>query len=75
MLNDQMETLHIKYHRERKNILPKKINLLLDPFREKRAYYEGNINEVRDIILISSKKANIVGNETVEGVQNTISYI
>lgn len=56
-----------------KNLLSKKINLLLEPFREKRAYYEENIKEVRDIILDGSKKANIIGNDTVENVKNAMS--
>lgn len=56
-----------------KNVLSKKINLLLDPFREKRAYYEDNINEVRDIILTGSKKANIIGNQTVESVKKAMN--
>ncbi|KGK86472.1 tryptophan--tRNA ligase [Clostridium sp. HMP27] len=56
-----------------KNLLSKKLNLLLDPFREKRAYYEENIKEVRDIILDGSKKANMIGNETVENVKRAMS--
>lgn len=56
-----------------KNDLSKKINQLLEPFREKRAYYEENINEVRDIILAGSQKANMIGNETVEAVKKAMS--
>jgi tryptophanyl-tRNA synthetase len=56
-----------------KSILSEKINLLLDPFREKRAYYEGNIKVVRDIILTGSEKANIMGNETVDAVKKAMS--
>ena len=56
-----------------KNLLSKKLNLLLDPFREKHAYYEENMNEVRDIILDGSKKANMIGNETVETVKKAMS--
>lgn len=51
----------------------KKINQLLEPFREKRAYYEENVKEVRDIILEGSKKANRIGNETLENVKNALS--
>jgi tryptophanyl-tRNA synthetase len=56
-----------------KNVLSKKINFLLDPFREKRAYYEENIKEVREIILTGSQKANIIGNETVDAVKKAMS--
>lgn len=56
-----------------KNDLSKKINQLLEPFREKRAYYEENINEVREIILTGSQKANIIGNETVDVVKKAMS--
>lgn len=56
-----------------KNDLSKKINQLLEPFRERRAYYEENIKEVRDIILTGSQKANIIGNETVDIVKKAMS--
>jgi tryptophanyl-tRNA synthetase len=56
-----------------KSLLSKKINSLLAPFRERRAYYEEHKNEVRDIILDGSKKANMVGNETVENVKKAMS--
>lgn len=56
-----------------KNDLSKKVNLLLVPFREKRAYYEENTKEVRDIILAGSQKANMIGNETVDVVKKAMS--
>jgi len=56
-----------------KNLLSEKINSLLAPFREKRAYYEEHKREVRDIIFDGSNKANIVGNETVEHVKKAMS--
>lgn len=56
-----------------KNVLSKEINLLLEPFREKCAYYEENIKEVRDIILDGSRKANIIGNETVKNVKKAMN--
>lgn len=40
------------------------INGLLTPFREKRAYYESHLDEVRDIIQAGNDRANAVGNET-----------
>lgn len=56
-----------------KNDLSKKINQLLEPFRERRAYYEENVKEVRDIILTGSQKANMIGNETVDVVKKAMS--
>jgi tryptophanyl-tRNA synthetase len=56
-----------------KKLLSDRINSLLDPFREKRAYYEEHKGEVRDIILDGSQKANRVGNETVENVKKAMN--
>ncbi|MGO5075331.1 tryptophan--tRNA ligase [Clostridium sporogenes] len=56
-----------------KSLLSEKVNSLLDPFREKRAYYEEHKGEVRDIIFDGSKKANMIGNETVENVKKAMS--
>ncbi len=56
-----------------KKILAEKINSLLDPFREKRAYYESNKETVKEIILEGSKKANDIGNQTVEKVKQAMS--
>ncbi|NLK42794.1 MAG: hypothetical protein GX300_00160 [Tissierellia bacterium] len=35
--------------------------------------FKENIKEVRDIILEGSKKANKIGNETVENVKNALN--
>lgn len=56
-----------------KKLLQEKINSLMAPFREKRAYYEERKGEIRDIILAGSEKANIIGNETVENVKKAMS--
>ncbi|AJD30409.1 tryptophan--tRNA ligase [Clostridium sporogenes] len=56
-----------------KSLLSEKVNSLLEPFREKRAYYEEHKGEVRDIIFDGSKKANMIGNETVENVKKAMS--
>ncbi|EPY2301064.1 tryptophan--tRNA ligase [Clostridium sporogenes] len=56
-----------------KSLLSEKVNSLLAPFREKRAYYEEHKGEVRDIIFDGSKKANMVGNKTVENVKKAMS--
>lgn len=56
-----------------KKLLAEKINNLIAPFREKRAYYEGRKAIIRDIILSGSERANKVGNETVETVKKAMS--
>ena len=48
------------------------INSLLNPFREKRGYYEGHKNEVREIIMAGSRHANEVGNETMRQVKDAM---
>ena len=55
-----------------KKILADSLNNLLDPFREKRAYYENHKSEVRDIILAGNERANQVGNETVKRVKDAM---
>ena len=56
-----------------KKLLAEKINCLIAPFREKRAYYEDHKAEVRDIILTGSEKANAVGNGTVEEIKRAMN--
>jgi tryptophanyl-tRNA synthetase len=48
-----------------KKILTTSLNTLLDPMRERRAYYEGHRDEVRDIIVTGSAKASAVGDQQV----------
>lgn len=55
-----------------KKQLSKSINNLLDPFREKRAYYETHKNIVKEIIEEGSKKANVEGNKTVDGLKKAM---
>lgn len=55
-----------------KTRLTEKVNELLDPFREKRAYYENNKALVRDILMSGTKKANEIGNETVRKVKDAM---
>jgi len=45
---------------------------ILTPIREKRAYYEQNLDEVREILRTGSTKANIVANQTLAEVRNAI---
>lgn len=55
-----------------KKNLAEKINTLLDPFREKRAYYEAHRSEVKEIIMAGSEKANKIGEETVAKVKKAM---
>ena len=58
-----------------KKLLTEKLNNLMDPFREKRAYYEAHIDEVQDIINTGSRKANDIGNETVGQMREAMSIL
>lgn len=42
------------------------LNELLEPFREKRAYYENHMDQVKEIIVEGTRKANRIGNENLE---------
>ena len=52
-----------------KSKLAGEINTLLEPIREKRAYYENNKKIVREIIFTGSHYANNIGNEMVRRVK------
>ncbi len=56
-----------------KKRLSGKLNAVMDPFREKRAYYESHIGEVKEIIAEGSKKANRIGDETLSQVKAAMS--
>jgi tryptophanyl-tRNA synthetase len=56
-----------------KKLLAERINTLIDPFREKRSYYEQHKNEVRDIIIAGSDKANLIGDKMVEDIKKAMS--
>ncbi len=56
-----------------KKLLAEKLNNMLDPFREKRAYYEEHKDQVRDIIMTGSEKANKIGDEQVDKLKECMS--
>lgn len=56
-----------------KKQLASKINQLLDPMREKRAYYETHLDEVKDLILSGSQKANEIGDETMKEIKDAMN--
>ena len=56
-----------------KKRLAEKLNGLLDPFRERRAYYEAHMDEVKDIVNSGSDKANKIGDENVAKIKEAMS--
>ena len=48
------------------------LNNLLDPIRERRAYYENHREEVKEIIESGTAIANQIGNETVRKVKDAM---
>lgn len=58
-----------------KKDLAKKLNTMMDPFRERRAYYESHLDEVKQIIAAGTQKACAIGNETVREVKEAMSVL
>ncbi len=56
-----------------KKQLYNKINDLLEPVRERRAFYEGKKEQVREIILTGTDRANEIGNETMKKVKKSLN--
>lgn len=52
-----------------KKQLANRINQLLEPVRERGAYYESHLDEVKELIVSGSHKANQIGNTTMEKVK------
>lgn len=55
-----------------KKLLAARLNEMLEPFREKRAYYEAHKEEVREIIASGTRKANEIGAETMRKVKSAM---
>lgn len=51
------------------------INGFLDPIREKRAYYENNIQKVKDIIHFGTDKANEIGNKNLAEIKEKMHVL
>jgi tryptophanyl-tRNA synthetase len=51
------------------------LNTLLDPIREKRAYYEEHTSEVRDLIVEGTRKANRIGNENLDKIKEKMHVL
>ena len=48
------------------------LNELLDPFRERRAQYEGNMSLVREAIEAGTNRARVIAKETMEMVRDAL---
>ena len=55
-----------------KKNLAKTLNDLLDPFRERRSYYEAHHDEVKEILENGTALANQIGNETCRKVKDAM---
>lgn len=49
-----------------------KINIMLEPFREKRAYYENHKSDVKEIIITGTERANRLGFQTMDKVKTAM---
>ncbi len=55
-----------------KRRLAERLNALLDPIRNRRAAYEARLDQVRDIVQEGSRKAGMIGDETVRRVKDAL---
>ena len=55
-----------------KKKLAQSLNNLLDPFRERRAFYEAHPERVREIIQAGNARANAIGNENVAKIKEAM---
>ena len=51
------------------------LNALLDPIREKRAYWDTHEKELKDVIISGTAKANKVGNDNLERVKEKMHIL
>ncbi len=51
------------------------LNELLDPFRERRAYYEANLDEVKELIVEGTRKANKIGNAHLAQIKEKMHIV
>lgn len=55
-----------------KKILYNRLNEMLEPFRERRAYYENHKSKVKDIIVSGTGRANAIGVDTMRRVNDAM---
>lgn len=51
------------------------LNDLLDPIRERRAYWDSHENEVKEIIHSGTEKANKIGNENIKNIKEKMHIL
>ena len=49
--------------------------MLLEPVREKRAYYEAHREQVKELIAAGTARANAIGAETLTRVKMAMSVL
>ena len=75
---DEVEELKERYRQgkvgdvEVKKRLLKAVEGFLAPIRERRNQFESRMDEVEDILITGTKKANELGNQTVEAVRQAM---
>lgn len=58
-----------------KKRLNEKLNALLDPIRERRAYYDSHRDLVRELIVEGTRKANEVGDENLHAIKEKMHVL
>ena len=58
-----------------KKALYTKLNDMLAPIRERRAFYEGHKDDVRELISMGTAKANVMGAETIQSVKSAMKIL
>ncbi len=56
-----------------KKQLTQELNALLEPFREKQAYWQAHREQVRELIAAGTVRANAIGAETLQRVKSAMS--
>ncbi len=58
-----------------KKVLYSSLNQMLDPFRERRHYFENHQSEVRELIACGTSRANEISAETMRNVKTAMKII
>lgn len=58
-----------------KKLLNEKLNALLDPIRERRAYYEARPEVVKELVHSGTEKANKIGNENLKEIKEKMHIV
>ncbi|MGN0556927.1 MAG: tryptophan--tRNA ligase, partial [Acutalibacteraceae bacterium] len=56
-----------------KKQLSAKLNEILSPIRERRAYYDNHRDEVREIIISGTARANEIGEQQLEKIKSAMN--